>query len=600
VGTGQPVYNLVQGSTWIGDFNSGEGLIYNGVANGNTPTDIAADFNQPETGVGAYIQSQTLGSFTATITLFDINFQPIGSFSTGGTATATPGTALFIGALSTTPVWAVQFDAVGTGPAEPNFAIGTMGLPTTAVPEPSFLLVIPAFGLAIFLLRRPRTNAANRLKLHAFVGSLAGLATFCSTGQAQSAIDSSTYVKAVSTAARQSGRPRPLVPISMVGPGHVRPHIWVTGHSVPVVKPAVTAASVPSFCNTNLAPGYFGFCWNGLQTAYGSNFPGANGGAGITVAIVDAYHYAGAASDLAFHSSLMALPACPVGTCFNQVNQVGGPPRAPANSSWETETMLDLEAVHSIAPNAKILLVEGDDASITNLNIAVGYASANADIVSNSYGGSEFDGENTLDVAYSKPVLYSSGDSGAPGEYPCYSPYVTCVGVTTLSVNSSLQRLSETGWSGSGGGCSGYEAAVAYQTGFVGSTLAPCTTRANPDVAADANPNSGLLVYDSNNYPGEVVLVGGSSLACPLTAGLFADVMAARVSFGQPKFGEMNGDLYAAAARTPGPPRVDSYFFYDVTSGNNGHPAGPGYDLVTGLGVPVVSGMGNRFFGLVP
>jgi hypothetical protein len=575
-------------------------LIYNGVANGNTSTDIAADFNQPETGVGAYIQSETLGSFTATVTLFDINFQPIGSFTTGGEATTTPGTALFIGALSTTPVWAVQFDAVGTGPAEPNFAIGTMGLPATGVPEPSFLLVIPAIGLAGLLSLRHRNNAAKLPKLRAFVGSLVGLATFCSTGQAQSAISSSTYVKSVSASAHRSGQPRPLVPPSIIEPGHMRPHIWVTGHSVPAVKRATSvSSSVPSFCNAELAPGVFGFCWNGLQTAYGSNFPGSNGGAGITVAIVDAFHYAGAASDLAFYSSLMGLPACPVGTCFNQVNQVGGPPRAPANSSWETETMLDIETVHSVAPNAKILLVEGDDTSITNLDIAVGYAVANADIVSNSYGSTEFSGETTLDVAHTKPVLYSSGDKGAPGEWPCYSPYVTCVGGTTLSVNSSLQRVSETGWSGGGGGCSEYEAAVAYQTGFVGSSLAPCTTRAEPDVAADANPNSGLLVYDSNNYPGEVVLVGGTSLACPLTAALFADVMGARVSFGQPKFGEMNGDLYAAAARTPGPPRVDSYFFYDVTSGSNGHPAGPGYDLVTGLGVSVASGMGNRFFGLV-
>jgi hypothetical protein len=91
VGTGQPVYNLVQGSSWAGDFNSGEGLIYNGVADGNTPTDIAADFDQAETGVGAYIQSATPGSFTATITLFDINFQPIGSFSTSATKTPTRG-----------------------------------------------------------------------------------------------------------------------------------------------------------------------------------------------------------------------------------------------------------------------------------------------------------------------------------------------------------------------------------------------------------------------------------------------------------------------------------------------------------------------------
>jgi hypothetical protein len=159
--TGQDFYNQQQGSTWFGDFNPGQGLIYNGAQLGNTPGDIAATFNQAETGAGAYIQSTSLGSFTATITLYDINFNPIGSFTTSGTASHSPGTALFIGATSTTPVWAVQFDAIGTGPFEPDFAIGTMGLSPSVVPEPSFLLVIPAIGL-VGLIRRRRANTPLR------------------------------------------------------------------------------------------------------------------------------------------------------------------------------------------------------------------------------------------------------------------------------------------------------------------------------------------------------------------------------------------------------------------------------------------------------
>lgn len=153
VNTGQDFYNLVQGLTWAGDFSSGEGVIYNGAGVGNTPTDIAADFNSPVLGVGAYIDPRVAGPFTATITLFDASFLPIGSFTTTGTATSNPGTALFIGAYdTTTPVWAVQFDAVGTGPDEPDFAIGTMFL--NSVPEPSFLFVLPAIGLAGTVLRR--------------------------------------------------------------------------------------------------------------------------------------------------------------------------------------------------------------------------------------------------------------------------------------------------------------------------------------------------------------------------------------------------------------------------------------------------------------
>jgi hypothetical protein len=77
-------------------------------------------------------------------------------------------------------------------------------------------------------------------------------------------------------------------------------------------------------------------------------------------------------------------------------------------------------------------------------------------------------------------------------------------------------------------------------------------------------------------------------------AGLFADIMKARSVFGLPQLdNKINSAIYAAAIRNY------TYFFYDVTVGNNGLPAGPDYDLVTGLGVPKGSAMGNRFFGLV-
>jgi hypothetical protein len=156
--TGQDFYNSEQGVTAHGGFSNGMGLIYNGVNDGNTPGDIAATFNQAETGAGAYIESTIFGPFTATITLYDINFNPIGSYTISGTSAPSPGTALFIGATSTTPVWAVQFDAIGGGRNEPDFAIGTMGLSPSVVPEPSFLLVIPALGLVGLALRRRVTS----------------------------------------------------------------------------------------------------------------------------------------------------------------------------------------------------------------------------------------------------------------------------------------------------------------------------------------------------------------------------------------------------------------------------------------------------------
>lgn len=157
----QSFYNLQQGVTWYGDFPTGMGLIYNGGSFGNTPPDdIAAEFNEPLYGVGAYIQSNYYGAFTATIDLFDINDDLLGSYITTGVASGTPGADLFIGAYdASADVYAVTFDAVGIGPNEPDFSIGTMYLATAApatTPEPSTMLLLgpSMLGLLGFARRR--------------------------------------------------------------------------------------------------------------------------------------------------------------------------------------------------------------------------------------------------------------------------------------------------------------------------------------------------------------------------------------------------------------------------------------------------------------
>jgi subtilase family serine protease len=384
------------------------------------------------------------------------------------------------------------------------------------------------------------------------------------------------------------GQPLPVVPANAVPHGLNRPHVWVAAFLG--ANGSASPFALPSFCNKPSGPSFV-FCPNGIQTAYGINqIIGGNGGAGRTIAIVDAFHYAGAAVDFNKFNTDMGLPACTTGSgCFTQVNQTGGPPSAPGDTGWELETMLDIEYAHAMAPNAKILLVEGDSNSFANLIIAETYAAAHADIVSNSYGAGEFAGENGLDASYAlgKPLLFSSGDNGAPTSYPCSSINATCVGGTKLTVNTTtLVRTAETGWSGSGGGCSAFEPVQAYQNGLV-----PCQSRATPDISADADPNSGVAVWDSGN--GGYFLVGGTSLACPLTAGLFADITTARVAFGQAKFTFLNKSLYhGAVSNYP-------YFYFDVLTGSNGFPAGPGFDLVTGLGVSKGAAMANRFFGLI-
>lgn len=165
VGTFEGFYNLQQDASWFGNFTSGMGLIYNGSAFGSIPTSIATTFDSGMYGAGAYIQSNYYGAFTATIELFDANYQSLGVYTAVGVSEYAPGTALFIGAYDMSglaDVYAAQFTAWGTGPAEPDFSIGSLGLGTTPytpnTPEPGTLMMLgtSVIGLAGVLRRRMR------------------------------------------------------------------------------------------------------------------------------------------------------------------------------------------------------------------------------------------------------------------------------------------------------------------------------------------------------------------------------------------------------------------------------------------------------------
>ena len=183
--------------------------------------------------------------------------------------------------------------------------------------------------------------------------------------------------------------------------------------------------------------------------------------------------------------------------------------------------------------------------------------------------------------------LAASGDAGAPGGYPAYSPDVVAVGGTSLTLSGGNYG-SEAGWSGSGGGISQYESQPSYQQGLVihngGNTVNASGMRTIPDVASDANPNTGVAVYDSyNGGSSPWYQVGGTSVATPCWAGLIALADQIRVSAGQTNLSGPTQTLPALYSLPAGD-------FHDITSGTStGSPnytAAAGYDLVTGLGTP--------------
>jgi hypothetical protein len=188
--------------------------------------------------------------------------------------------------------------------------------------------------------------------------------------------------------------------------------------------------------------------------------------------------------------------------------------------------------------------------------------------VSNSWGASEFSGENSYDsnfVQAGVSFFASAGDSGLPAEWPSASPDVISVGGTTLHFSGST-FTGETGWSSGGGGCSAYETATTAQSGFSGYSQVGCGgMRATPDVSLDADPNSGVSVYDSTSYYGQSGwwTVGGTSASSPMWAAASAD---------------------AGAVVNPTYVYGSSITYRDITSGNNGAPCLVGYDLCSGRG----------------
>ena len=320
-----------------------------------------------------------------------------------------------------------------------------------------------------------------------------------------------------------------------------------------------------------------------LQQAYDLTYLSQTAGGTDTVAIVDAGDDPSAESDLGVFRTAYGLPACTTTNhCFSKVNESGQSSPLPGpESDWQPEESLDLDAVSSLCPNCKIMLVEASSANVGDLDDAVVAAAAlGANQISNSWSdnaSSPIGGTYNFSGA---AVIAATGDHGYIDDgydaYPAAIPGVTAAGGTSLAPatgGQSARGFSESAWSldggwGAGSGCDANESAPSYQP------VLGCSGRAYSDVSADADPDTGLIIYDSEI--GGWWQYGGTSLATPLIAAYEA--------------------ITGVDGTTPHSPQwayTDSALLNDPTAGSSGDcdptilyicDAGAGYDGPTGIG----------------
>jgi subtilase family serine protease len=307
------------------------------------------------------------------------------------------------------------------------------------------------------------------------------------------------------------------------------------------------------------------------------------------VLIVDAYDDPTATNDLGVYSAQYGLPA-PSSSNFEVVYASGKKPSQDSSGGWELEESLDIEMAHAMAPNAKVVLVEAASDNTNDLLAAEAVAAqmaaaAGGGEVSNSWGGGESKSESSYESDFVSPntvFFASAGDS--PGTiFPSVLQNVVSAGGTSINRNGSHNFVSQTTWSDGGGGKSEYIKIPSYQAAEAQVKKIVKKARGTPDFAFDANPNTGVEVYDSTPYEGTVydwIVVGGTSVASPALA---ASINAAG-GFAASTVAELT-TVYANYTNTAD--------WTDITSGSCGsNSAKVGYDLCTGVGVP--NGYGGK------
>src|SRR3984957_13842181 len=353
---------------------------------------------------------------------------------------------------------------------------------------------------------------------------------------------------------------------------HACAAVIVVGHQSCLLLKRDGLHPVLASASPDAIPGGVGYGPTQLQSAYNLTSASAADGAGRTIAIVDAFDDPTAAADLATYRSSAGLPPVP---SFKKINQNGAtsplPSEAPASDDWTLEESLDLDMASAICPLCNIVLVEATNDSGTGLYVAENTAASMAGYISNSWGGSESSSDTTLDSTdFNHPgtvITASAGDSDFGVIYPATSPNVVAVGGTRLSTASNSRGWTESVWNtstgseGTGSGCSPIEPQPSWQTAL---GLTGCSRRIDNDVSADADPATGVAVYDTSNGDGGWNEVAVTSASSPMVAA-----------------------MYALAGNAGSTPANDIYThtssFFDVTTGNDGS-CSPAYPCPAGTG----------------
>jgi subtilase family serine protease len=333
------------------------------------------------------------------------------------------------------------------------------------------------------------------------------------------------------------------------------------------------STKLPLFEGKRLSYAVCGYVPSQLRGAYGvetvkGTIP--HDGHGQTIAIVDAYASPTMLADADTYATRHGDPAFTPGQFtqslparYTSIGSCGG-------SGWYGEETLDVEAAHAMAPGADIRYYGSGSCNDPQFEQTLRRVvdDDTASIVSNSWAGLEYQEDAGAVVAYESVFKqgaaegigfdFSSGDDGdevddggfRAVDYPSSDPWVTAVGGTTTGIGAANNRIFQTGWGtgestltkntvtkvnswtapqylyGSGGGSSVLFPRPSYQSGVVPN--ADSGSRAVPDIAADADPQTGMLVGQTQTF-GHLVRygeyrIGGTSLASPLAAGMLADV----------------------------------------------------------------------------